>query len=68
MKNKKQSLLDFISYILGCSYISDLKYEPYNTRAKKLLQNIRLRRYKLKEIADAIQYLYFRGDKGDNKL
>ena len=56
----KENLLDFIAYILGCTFLSDLKSEPYNSRAKVLLQNMKLRKYSWKEIADAIQYLYFK--------
>lgn len=56
----KFDLLEFLQYILGCTYISDLRFEPYNTKAKVLLKNIKLRKYSLKQIKDTIQYLYLK--------
>lgn len=34
-------LLEYLKNILGCTYISDLKIEPYNTKAKSLLELLR---------------------------
>ena len=56
----KFDLLEFLQYILGCTYISDLRFEPYNTKAKVVLKNIKLRKYSLKQIKDTIQYLYLK--------
>lgn len=52
-------LLDFIQFIVGCSYISDLKYEPYNFKAKELLKQLKLNNYPLNEIRDTIEYIFF---------
>ena len=52
-------LLDFIHFIVGCTYVSDLRKEPYNTKARILLNNIRLNKFSLNQIVDAIKYIYF---------
>lgn len=56
--NEDVELLDFIKYVLGCTYISDLQTEPYNKRAKMILDKLDLRRYSLYQIRDAIEYIY----------
>lgn len=35
--NKYFDLLDFLKYILGCTYISDLKTENYIIKARLIL-------------------------------
>lgn len=52
-------LLELVQYIIGCEYLSDLKYDPYNSRAKILLQNISFDHYSLNQIRDTINYIYF---------
>ena len=52
--------LEFLRYILGCDYISDLRIEPYNTKAKLLLNNLGIRQYSLNQIHKAIEYIYFK--------
>jgi len=52
-------LLSFLHFIIGCTYISDLKIEPYNTKAKMLLNTIRLNDFSLNQIIDAINYIYY---------
>lgn len=55
--NEEMELLDFIKYVLGCTYISDLRTEPYNERAKMLLDKLDLRNYSLYQIRDTIDYI-----------
>ena len=38
-------VLEFLRQALYCDYISDLRREPYNTQAKKLLQQVDMRRF-----------------------
>ena len=51
-------ILDVLKYILDCTYISDLRIEPYNTKAKLLLNKLDLREYSPNQIIDAIEYIY----------
>ena len=43
---------------IGCTYISDLKDEPYCTEAKTLLKAMDLEEYSLEELNDIACYLY----------
>lgn len=52
------SLLEFIREVLGCKYISDLRQEPFNNRAKLLWSKLDLSHYSLYEICDASKYLF----------
>jgi hypothetical protein len=56
--NKTLNLLEFLKYILGCTYISDLRFEPYNTKAKLILQFLNRKEYSISQIKDALEYLY----------
>lgn len=51
-------LLTFIQFIMGCEYISDLRTEPYNVKAKLLLKQLNLNNYSLKQVEDAFKYIY----------
>lgn len=51
------NLLSFVAYILGCYYISDLHKDPYNNRAKLLLENLDLSKWSNIEINDITEYL-----------
>lgn len=42
--NKHLDLLEFLKYILGCTYISDLKNETYNAKAKLIFEKNGFRR------------------------
>ena len=55
--NKDLELLEFLKYILGCTYISDLKTDPYNDRAKLLLKQLNLDKYSMNQIEDTFEYL-----------
>lgn len=51
-------LLGFLKYTLGCTYISDLRIENYNTKAKLILSKLDFRNYSLKQITEAYKYIY----------
>ena len=56
--NKKSDLFEFLKYILGCTYISDLRTEPYNTKARLILKFLNPKKYSKIQIKDAFEYLY----------
>lgn len=58
---KESDLLEFLKYILSCTYISDLIIEPYNTKARLLLKQLNLEKYPIYQIKDAFEYLYNNG-------
>ena len=51
-------LLEFLKYILGCEYISDLKNEPYNIKAKLILRQLNLKTYSQNQINDVVEYIF----------
>ena len=51
-------VLEFLRQALYCDYISDLRREPYNTQAKKLLQQVDMRRFPDNQQRDIYEYLY----------
>ena len=55
--NERFDLLEFLKYVLGCTYVSDLRTEPYNTRARLILERLYLGYYSLNQIRDAIEYI-----------
>lgn len=55
--NENLDLLEFLKYILGCTYMSDLRIEPYNTKAKLILEQLDFGYYSLDQIKDAIEYI-----------
>lgn len=60
VNSKYFDLLEFLKYILGCTYISDLRTEPYNSKARLILQQLNLKYYTLNQVKDAIEYIYFK--------
>lgn len=56
--SKELDLLEFLKYILSCEYISDLRTEPYNAKAKLILEKIDIRNFSLNQIKDTIEYVY----------
>ena len=51
-------VLEFLRQALYCDYISELRREPYNTQAKKLLQQVDMRRFPANQQRDIYEYLY----------
>lgn len=67
MENQKLILLDIIWKIIGCTYLSDLHYFPYNSIAKMLFNSINLQSYSLKDIKDAYEYIFVKEVEEDEK-
>lgn len=59
-KQRKPSddLFEILADEVGCDYISDMKYEPYNTMAKSLMANRTIEQYSLSILNDIAEYLY----------
>jgi hypothetical protein len=57
-------LLEQIQKICGCFYLSDLHYFPYNVIAKALFNSMDLKKYNLKDISDAYNYIFTKKNKG----
>jgi hypothetical protein len=51
------ALLEFLSWILGCEFLSDLHVEPYHFKAIILLGRLNLKNYSHEEINEAKSYL-----------
>ena len=43
---------------VGCTYISDLRYMPHITTAKRVIQKFCFEDYSLEQLNDMAQYLY----------
>lgn len=56
--NNELDLFELLKYILDCEYISDLKIEPYNTKAKLILSFINLKKFSLNQIKDIFEYIH----------
>ena len=50
-------LLEFLSWVLGCEFLSDLHFEPYYAKAIILLGRLNLKNYSYEEINEARSYL-----------
>ena len=55
----ENDLLEFLRYTLGCTYISDLRTEPYNNKSKILLNKLDWGCYSLNQIRDVVEYIYY---------
>ena len=51
-------LLELLKCGVGCEYISDMTFEPYNTLAKQFIRGVTLEGYTLHELSDVARYLY----------
>ena len=51
-------LLENLRVALGCEYLSDLRFEPYNSQAKALLKNIDLSKFSSWEIYNTFDYIW----------
>ena len=56
-RNNDPELLEYLQSILRCAYLSDLRREPYNSRAKQLMAQISLAAFPSRQVSDAVQYL-----------
>ncbi len=50
-------LLDTLRKTLGCTYLSDLRYTPFNQLARQEMQRLDLRMFSLTELSEVAQYL-----------
>ncbi len=50
-------LLEFLCWVLGCEFLSDLHFEPYYSKAVMLLERLDLRNYSYQEINEVKEYL-----------
>ncbi len=50
-------LLEFLSWVLGCEFLSDLHFEPYYSKAVILLGKLNLKDYSYQEINEVQKYL-----------
>ena len=60
----KLDLFEFLKYVLDCDYISDLRTEPYNNRARLILDRLDLTSYSQHVIKDITEYI--NNKKGEN--
>ena len=51
-------LLEILKCRLHCTYISDLRMEPYNSGARALLEGMDLEAYHPRHIVDVLKYVY----------
>jgi hypothetical protein len=51
-------LLEDIAMILNCYYISDLHFQPYNKKARRLFKLLNLNNYSKEEVLDAEDYIF----------
>ncbi len=59
----EKDLFEEVAATLGCDYISDIKTEAYNARAKRMLANVDYKKYPLRVLNDIYEYVY--GGKAD---
>lgn len=56
--NKELDLLELLRYTIGCTYISDLRTEPYNAKARLVLRQFNLKKFPCNQISDVFEYIY----------
>lgn len=54
----QNDLFDLLKQEIGCDYISDLRFEPYKSIAKKKLKCCEFDSCSLKELNDITHYLF----------
>jgi len=54
----QEGLLDRLKTLVGCRYISDMKYEPSRTRAERAFDAIDTSRYTQSEVDEARKYIF----------
>lgn len=53
-----EDIFEQLKKSLGCTYISDMKMEPYCSEAKALLKTMDIEEFSLRELNDISCYLY----------
>ena len=56
--SNSEDIFEKLKKALGCAYISDMRTEPYCSKAKALLKETEIDNYSLKELNDISFYLY----------
>lgn len=56
--NEPEDIFEKLKKSVGCTYISDLKKEPYCSNAKELIKTMDIEDLSLKELNDITFYLY----------
>ena len=57
-ENNSEDIFEKLRKSLGCTYISDMRTEPYCSDAKALLKTIDIEELSLRELNDISNYLY----------
>lgn len=57
MKNDRE-ILEELRYLVGCDYISDLRFGYYLDEARSYFKNLDYSKYKDKDVMDAFHYIY----------
>ena len=55
-------VFETLKSLVGCEYISDLRFEPYCSRAKVLMKRMILENCSLAELSDLACYIYGRSN------
>lgn len=58
MRERNADLFETLKDKLGCEYISDLRYEPYNSAARNYIFTLCLEDHSLHVLTDAARYLF----------
>lgn len=59
LKVNENDLFEVVAFAIGCEYISDMKFEPYNDIAKKeVARHYCTERFPLKTLNELYEYLY----------
>ena len=58
MDNQNLDLLEFLQYIIGCTYISDLKCTACRKKVEMLLKHLNLKHWQLNQLKDVINYIF----------
>lgn len=56
--NQQADLLEILRCRLNCTYISDLRIEPYNSCARALLDMMDLSEYPCGDVINTLAYVY----------
>lgn len=54
-----KDIFEMLAVAIGCNFVSDMRYEPYNTLAKRVvIEKFDLQDVPLKTLSDLYNYLY----------
>lgn len=58
VEKNSEDIFEKLKKSIGCTYISDMKLEPYCSEAKALLKTMDIEGFSLRELNDISNYLY----------